>query len=541
MKNTCAYTNEIKNIKQKTELAGIYFVLLAVLSALPDIMAALGLKLLPVHIVAAAAVQLAAIIGVLWAGKEVLRHGIVQLAAGEPCRDSLLAVGSVVIFFHGSYWLIWQAAGNDAAGGAVYFAPLALSVFITLMGRWLTQQAAASDHDEQDKMAAVLVPAAFSIAVIAGLSWRFYSGSNMGWNICAASLLMAYPAALGLARPVSLLRGLAAATAKGVDVKNAAALQNAGKLTLAILCDKGTVTDEKIKLTDVIAIKGSSEQMILNLAVSLTQYETCRDHQLSQALAQVAVDKGVRGDLLCSDFVYEDKAGVRARCQKVKVGLGSENYIKKLCRLPKEAEQHSSQLAAEGKTILYLAADGHLCGIFAFAYLPKENSKEEIICLHNAGLRTMLVTSRSQQEAAHTASQVQLAEYTAGLSPAEQAEFAASIQMGGETAAVIGSTDADAAVMQQGAVSASLRGSQVASDITLKSIDRMADMVAISRKMARIMQQNIFWAIVFNIAGLLPAVGIVYAFGGAVPGVFLLSLVQLLGSLCVMLNSLRLH
>lgn len=540
IKNTGA--NNVAQDARYLLLTAGCFVVLAICAALLSL---LKYNLLAVRI--AAAVQFAAGAACLWVGRRVLARGLGRLAAGEPCIDSIIAFGSGAAFLHGCYWLVWQAMGNDAAFAAVYYVPMALVIFIALLGRYLKLSADMDvEVEEHDRLAYVLVPASFSIAILSGWSWYFYSGDNaVSWNIFTACLLMACPVALGITQPAALLRGLKAARRSG-EIKCMGALQNADSLTLAVLCDKGTVRSNTIKLTDVVACSGTNEQLILNLAVSLTRWDECKEQPLSQALAQAAVDKGVRGNLDCSDFIYEQGAGVRARCQRVKVGLGSCEYIKKLCRIPQEAMQHSSKFAECGKTVLYLAADGHLCGIFAFAYEPEAASGADIARLQAAGLRTMLLTNSSAGEAAFVASQVHLSEVTAGLAPAEQAEFVSSMQIGGEQTVVIGSCDADVSALQRGAVSVAVRDSSAnaasACHIVLKGgMGAVADIITVSKNITKIAQQNIYWALVFNFVGLPLATGIIYALGGPLPSAYYLAVAQLAGCLCVMLNSLRIR
>lgn len=533
-------SDDLHKLLRQMQLAGACVIVLLVCAAtLNFVLDAMFLRVI-------LAAQLICGAAALLAGRNIIANGLRKIAAGEPSIDSLVALGSVAAFIHGAYWLIWRLLGGSEAYGTVYFVPMAIIVFAALCGRYF-KLLAGDEAAEPRELAEILVPACMGIAVLAGFSWYFYNGdSSMSWTIFTACLLMGCPVTVGLVRPVALLKGLVAAAKRGADVQHSRALNEAKDLTLAVLCDRSTVSDEKIKLTDVIAVSGSSEQMILNLAVSLSQYEEYKSEPVSLALAEEAVAQGVRGDLPCSDFIYERNAGIRARCQRVKVGLGDAGYIKKLCRLSKEAAQQANALTKDGKTVLFLAADGYLCGIFAFAYLPKTGSKGEIKKLQDCGLRTMLVTERSASAGAFTAGLAGIGKVAAGLNPSEKGELVTSMQLGGERCCVIGSNSDDLPALKNAGISAAESGSEEAArsicDISIKNnIGTMADVIEISRKMAQIKRQNFYFALVFNIVGLPMATGIAYALGGALPNSFVLTLPVLLSSLCILLNSMRIR
>lgn len=535
-------SDDLHKLLRQMQFAGACVIVLLVCAAALNF--ALSAALLQVIL----AVNIICGVAVLWTGRNIIANGLRKIASGEPSIDSLVAIGSVAAFIHGAYWLVWQLLGGSAAYGAVYFVPMAIIVFAALCGRYF-KLLAGDEAAEPRELAEILVPACMGIAVLAGFSWYFYNGdSSMGWTIFTACLLMGCPVTVSLARPVALLKGLAAAAKRGADVQHsrALALNEAKDLTLAVLCDRGTVSDEKIKPTDVVAVSGSSEQRILNLAVSLSQYDECKNEPMSLALAEEAVACGVRGDLPCSDFIYERNAGIRARCQRVKVGLGDAGYIKKLCRLSKEAAQQANALAKDGKTVLFLAADGHLCGIFAFAYLPKAGSKAEIKKLQDCGLRTMLVTERSTSAGAFTAGLAGIGKVAADLNPSEKGELVTSMQLGGERCCVIGSNSDDFPALKNAGISVAGSCSEEAArsicDISIKNnIGTMADVIEVSRKIAQIKRQNFYFALVFNIVGLPMATGIAYALGGELPNSFMLTLPVLLGSLCILLNSMRIR
>ena len=533
-------SDDLHKLRRQMQLAGACVIVLLVCAAALNF--ALSAALLQVILAA----QLICGVAVLFAGRNIIANGLRKIASGEPSIDSLVALGSVTAFIHGAYWLIWQLLGGSADYGVVYFVPMAIIVLAALCGRYFKLWA-GDEAAEPRELAEILVPACMGIAVLAGFSWYFYNGdSSMSWTIFTACLLMGCPVTVSLARPVALLKGLGAAYKCGADVQHSRALNEAKDLTLAVLCDCGTVTDEKIKLTDVIAVSGSSEQIILNLAVSLSQYEEYESEPASLALAEEAVAQGVRGDLPCSDFIYERGVGIRARCQRVKVGLGDSAYIKKMCRISKEAAQQANLLAKDGKTVLFLAADGHLCGIFAFAYLPKAGSKAEIKKLQDCGLRAMLVTECCASAGAFTAGLAGIGKVAACLNPAEKGELVTSMQLGGERCCVVGSNSDDLPALKNAGISAAAAGSGEAvrsiCDIRIKNnIGTMADVIEVSRKIAQVKRQNFYFALVFNIVGLPMATGIVYALGGVLPSSFMLTLPVLLCSLCILLNSMRIR
>lgn len=395
-----------------------------------------------------------------------------------------------------------------------------------------------------DKVSGVFVPFVISIAVITTIVWMLL-GREFGFAIARgiSVLVISCPCALGLATPVAIMVGNGRAAKKGILFKNAAALEEAGKVKIVALDKTGTITAGEPKVTDICPAEGISEKQLLQMAYSL---EKGSEHPLAKAILQKAEEEGMENEEV-TEFQALPGNGLEAVrvADQAKLVGGSFMYIQNLSEVSATMIERAEKLAEEGKTPLLFAKDGVLQGMIAVADVMKEDSAEAIRELKEMGIRVVMLTGDNERTAKAIGEQAGVDEVIAGVLPDGKEAVVRKLRKKGEVA-MVGDGINDAPALTRANIGIAIgAGTDVAIDaaeiVLMKS--RLSDVpqaIRISRKTLRNIHQNLFWAFFYNTIGIPLAAGLLIPFGLTLNPMFGAAAMSL-SSFCVVSNALRLN
>jgi P-type Cu+ transporter len=412
------------------------------------------------------------------------------------------------------------------------------------------QRAQTSRADIQrlgDRVSNVFVPVVVAIAVAAALWWGLAPesaskahdwlaqflwtvhppiGAAAGFIIAAAVLIVACPCAMGLATPAAIMAGANAAARRGILIRDGVALEKAGGITAVIFDKTGTLTAGKPEVAEWSEVQGStgvspasSEKQngadgtsALLLAAVLARHST---HPISQAIAGISAE-----EIQTSDWQEIRGSGVSAKAQSSTglARLGSLRWLRECNVDLVVGEKFIAEWSHQGATIVGLASDKTLLGLFAVRDTVKSGARDVIEKLQRQNLKTFLVTGDNSLTAIGIAKQVGIASehVVADVQPEQKAEFVKTLQVHGERVAFVGDGINDAPALTQAdlgiAVSRASDLAREAADIILlnSEIEAVPEALGLARATLRIIKQNLFWAFFYNALGVpLAALGFI--------------------------------
>ena len=378
------------------------------------------------------------------------------------------------------------------------------------------QRAQTSRADIQrlgDRISNVFVPIVITIALVAGIFWAIHSGAEKAFVIAAGVLIVACPCAMGLATPAAIMAAANAAARRGILIRDGVALEKAGKITTVIFDKTGTLTTGK----PIVAAQhefGNQKPEAGFLAAALARSST---HPISQAIAKLSTEK-----IELTDWKEIRGSGVQAKSEignrKSEIVLGSLNWLKESGVNLAVGEKFMAEWSQQGATIVGLAAEKELLGLFAVRDSLKANAKQVVEQLQRQGLKIFLLTGDNSLTAGSIAKQVGIAAENvfAEVRPEQKAELVKKLQMNGERVAFVGDGINDAPALTQADLGIAVsRASDVAREaadiILLKSeIEAVPEALGLARATLRTIKQNLFWAFFYNALGVpLAACGVI--------------------------------
>ncbi len=390
-----------------------------------------------------------------------------------------------------------------------------------------------------DKVSAVFVPAVILIALLVFLLWILLGAPvsrALEYAICV--LVISCPCALGLATPVAIMVGNGMGAKNGILFKTSEALENAGKIDIAVMDKTGTITEGKPKVTDMVPAEGVSEKELLEKAYAL---EVKSEHPLALAVVDYGNRKSVKA-LPLTDFKILSGHGLEGNLGGKKLHGGSASYISTFTSIH-GLRDRAQALAEEGKTPLFFEEGGKLLGFMAVADVIKEDSPRAIRELKDMGIQVVMLTGDNEKTAAAMARKAGVDHVIAGVLPDGKEAVIRKLQAYGKVAMVgDGINDAPALVKADTGIAIGA-GTDVAidsADIVLMN-SRLTDVsaaVRLSRETLKNIHENLFWAFAYNVllipmaAGLYPGIRMNPMWGAAAMS---------LSSFTVCMNALRLN
>lgn len=393
-----------------------------------------------------------------------------------------------------------------------------------------------------DLVSSYFVPAVIIIAIASALFWYFIAGMGFifAFTIFIAVLIIACPCALGLATPTAIMVGTGKGAEQGILIKNAEALEIAGKIDTIVFDKTGTLTKGKPSVTDIIAFN-FVEKDLLQLAASA---EKNSEHPLSTAIIEEAKQKNI-SLIEPTKFEAIEGKGVFAKIKNKNILIGNNKLLNQFnVIIPKEISEKLFLLESQAKTSMFVAIDSKVCGIIAVADTLHEQSKNAVLALKNQGKKVVMITGDNERVAKAIASQIGIGEVLAEVLPQDKEKKIKQLQASGRKVAMVGDGINDAPALAQADLGIAIgsgtdvaieTGSIVLIKNDLRDVVRAIDL---SNFTLRKIKQNLFWAFAYNIVLIPVAMGVLFPFTGILLNPVLSAGAMAFSSISVTLNSL---
>ncbi len=410
-----------------------------------------------------------------------------------------------------------------------------------------------------DKVSAIFVPSVIAISLFTFVFWMILTGcgvagdSHPDWNLSlqlgVSVMVISCPCALGLATPVAIMVGTGKGAENGILIKSAEAFETASSVDYVLFDKTGTLTKGETKLRKIVAY-GQSEEGILAKAYSV---EAQSEHPLSLAITKEAKARGL-AIKECPDFAYVPGRGVLGNG----MAIGNKALMEEQGVAIEERNTDFERLSSEGNTVLYVAEEGKIVGLFAVGDKTKDNAAKAIKALKEKGVRVAMVTGDNRITASAIAKNLGVDDVYAEVLPQEKEQIVRQIKERGHRVCFVGDGINDAPALTTADVGIAIgAGTEIAiesSDIVLANSDPLDVVFALhlSRRVVTNVKENLAWAFFYNVI-LIPLAAGAFYWVSVAPNWFTgsqshLVLTPMIGSIAmsfssvtVVLNALRLR
>ena len=421
----------------------------------------------------------------------------------------------------------------------------------TLLAR-IVQMVAAAQRSRApiqrlaDQVSGWFVPAVIAVALVAFAAWSAFGPEpRFAYGLVAAVsvLIIACPCALGLATPMSIMVGVGRGAQAGVLIKNAEALERMEKVDTLVIDKTGTLTQGRPALTGIVTAGGVTEAELLRLAASV---EAASEHPIALAIVNAA--KARKLDLAkVEGFDSPTGKGAIGTADGKRVVIGQSNFLSELRVDPVQLHEAADRLRGEGATVVFVAIDGTLAGLLAISDPIKAETAGALEALRVDGIRVVMLTGDNVTTAKAVAAKLGIAEVEAEVLPDGKSAVVEKLRRAGRVVAMAGDGVNDAPALAAADVGIAMgTGTDVAIEsagITLLSGD-LTGIVRARRLSEAVMgniRQNLFFAFVYNAAGVPVAAGLLYPVFGVLLSPIVAAGAMALSSVSVVGNALRLR
>ena len=397
-----------------------------------------------------------------------------------------------------------------------------------------------------DVVAGWFVPTVIAVALLAFVAWMVWGPSPaFSYALLAAVsvLIIACPCALGLATPMSIMVGVGRGAASGILIRNADALERLEKVDTLVVDKTGTLTIGRPEVTSIESLGAMPDVEVLKLAASL---ERGSEHPIATAILVAARQ---RGTVLAtvSEFDSPSGKGVTGTLEGRHLLLGNAGFLTERGVYADEAERRADTLRESGATVVLLAVDGRVEGLIAVSDPVKETTPAALRELRQAGIRLVMLTGDNPRTAAAVAKGIGIDEVEAGVLPEGKARVIQRLKAEGRVVAMAGDGVNDAPALAAADVGIAMgTGTDVAIEsagVTLVKGDLLG--IAKARRLSQAtmsnIRQNLFFAFVYNVAGVPIAAGLLYPLFGVLLSPVVAAAAMALSSVSVIANALRLR
>ncbi|MDQ6966955.1 MAG: copper-translocating P-type ATPase, partial [Mariprofundaceae bacterium] len=407
------------------------------------------------------------------------------------------------------------------------------------------QRSRAPIQKMADTVAGYFVPVVVGIAFVAFAAWFFIGPEPRVAHAiinAVAVLIIACPCALGLATPISIMVGTGRGATVGVLIKNAEALEIMEKVDTVVVDKTGTLTEGKPSLTTVIAMGDMNEDQVLQMAASL---EKASEHPLAAAIVAGAKKQNLEPEAV-KGFMAVTGKGISATVGGKAVLLGNTKLMLDNGIDITAAGQEVEEQQRRGETVMYLAVNGKLEGFLGVSDPIKKSTPEAIKALHAEGIEVVMLTGDNRHTAAAVAEKLGIKRFEADVLPDQKAAVINKLQAEGKIVAMAGDGINDAPALAAAHVGIAMgTGTDVAIEsagITLVKGDLTGILraVRLSRATMKNIRQNLFFAFIYNSAGVPIAAGVLYPFFGLLLSPIFAAAALSFSSVSVITNALRL-
>ncbi|MEX2201903.1 MAG: heavy metal translocating P-type ATPase [Dongiaceae bacterium] len=397
-----------------------------------------------------------------------------------------------------------------------------------------------------DRVAGWFVPAVIAVAVVAFGLWALIGPDPAmlhGLVAAVSVLIIACPCALGLATPISIMVGVGRGAQAGVLVRDAEALERLEKADTLLVDKTGTLTEGRPSVTTILPAGGIDEVELLRVAASL---EASSEHPLASAILAAATQHSIRPPAL-EGFTAVVGQGVTGRLADAPVALGNAALMRTRGIDPATWQGEADRLRSAGATVVFVARGTEMLGLIAATDRIKSTTPDAIRRLSASGLRIVMLTGDNERTARAVAASLGIGEIEADASPERKAALVEKLRGEGRVVAMAGDGINDAPALAAADVGIAMgTGTDVAIEsagITLVKGDLAGIVRArhLSQATMRNIRQNLFFAFVYNAAGVPVAAGLLYPFFGILLSPIIAAAAMSLSSVSVIANALRLR
>ncbi|MCP8937459.1 heavy metal translocating P-type ATPase [Alsobacter sp. SYSU M60028] len=451
---------------------------------------------------------------------------------------------------------VTKTAGDKAIGGTVNQSGMLvvaaekvgrdtmLSQIVQLVAD--AQRSRAPIQRLADQVSGWFVPTVIAVALVAFAAWAVWGPEpRLAFGLVAAVsvLIIACPCALGLATPMSIMVGVGRGAQAGALIKNAEALERMEKVDTIVVDKTGTLTEGKPAVTAIVPAPGFAETELLRLAACV---ERASEHPLAQAIVRAADERGIATASVV-DFASPVGRGALGKVDGRAVALGNAAFLAEngvdIAPLARQAEE----LRGEGATAIFVGVDGRLAGALAIADPVKASTPEALAALREAGVRIVMLTGDNRTTATAVAKRLGIADVEAEVLPEQKSAVVKRYRDQGRVVAMAGDGVNDAPALAAADVGIAMgTGTDVAMEsaaVTLLKGDLTGIVRArrLSHAVMKNIRQNLFFAFVYNAAGVPIAAGVLYPSFGILLSPVIAAAAMALSSVSVIGNAARLR
>lgn len=399
-----------------------------------------------------------------------------------------------------------------------------------------------------DKIAAIFVPSVIAISILTLICWIIFGNANnisQGLLSTVTVLIIACPCALGLATPTAIMVGIGRGASRGILIKDAQVLETMPKITSVVLDKTGTITEGKPQVMDMLWLNNEDKDKDRSILYAIESYS---DHPLAGAVKSALIEN--------SNYIENVKVsnipglGVSAIIDGKQYFAGSISLIEKQnIEIDNEAQKFANLHLALGHTIIVFANMSSVLAVLTISDTVSSTSVSAISELKNKGLKVYMLTGDNLLSANSIASQVGIDKdkVSANVLPTDKTTFIKNLQSKGEVVVMVGDGINDSGALATADISVAMgKGSDIAinvAQVTIMSsnLKRLNEALNLSKSTVRTINQNLFWAFIYNIIGIPLAAGIIYPISGFLLNPMIAGLAMAMSSVCVVTNSLLLN
>jgi Cu+-exporting ATPase len=472
--------------------------------------------------------------GVILEGRSSIDESLVTGESMPVTKETGAKVIAGTLNQSGSFVMQAEKVGRDTV----------LSQIVQMVAQ--AQRSRAPIQRLADQVAGWFVPAVIVAALVAFVVWAMVGPEpRLAFGLVAAVsvLIIACPCALGLATPMSIMVGVGRGAQVGVLIKNAEALERMEKIDTLVVDKTGTLTEGKPKVVSIVASAGFREDDLLRFAASV---ERASEHPLADAIVRAAKER----DLALANVEEFDSPtgkGVTGKVDGKNILLGNVGYLQSLGIETRLMEAQAEALRGDGATVINTAVDGKLAGLFAIADPIKPSTPDALKALAADGIKVIMLTGDNRTTANAVAKRLGISEVEAEVLPDQKSAVVSKLQKAGRIVAMAGDGVNDAPALAAAEVGIAMgTGTDVAMEsagVTLLKGDLMGIVRArrLSEATMSNIRQNLFFAFIYNAAGIPIAAGVLYPTFGLLLSPIIAAAAMALSSVSVVGNALRLR
>lgn len=393
-----------------------------------------------------------------------------------------------------------------------------------------------------DRVSFYFVPTVMVLSVLTFCAWAIFSDEPISLAVKAmiSVLVIACPCAMGLATPTSIMVATARGAQLGVLIKNAVALELAGKVDVIAFDKTGTLTLGQPKVVDTITFDGYEKEQVLALAANL---EARSEHPIAKAIMAAN-----HSDIMAIQPVVLPGLGLTGNINGKNVALGNASLMLQQSVDIMVAKEALARMSSLARTPLLLSVDGKLAAVIGVADTVRPESNKVLKALRQLGVRTLMISGDNKRTARKIADELGIDEVYGEALPQDKARIIRELQDKGLKVAMVGDGLNDAPALAQAdvgfAVADGVDVSAQAGDVILMrhGLQSVLTALRLSKAALRNIYQNLGWAFGYNILGIPVAMGVLHAlWGGPMLSPMIGGTAMALSSTSVVLNALRLR